>query len=144
MEVNVCQQVKQFSSSPNFIRQVAFFVLRRYNKGKGELSIHLVGDKKIRQLNKNYRKNDQITDVISFAFGEGKKIGQSEDIGDIFISLPQVCRQAKEFGIMVEEELARMLIHGLLHLLGYDHQTIVEEKRMIKLQEKILKDLPSL
>jgi probable rRNA maturation factor len=78
--------------------------------------------------------------VLAFAMQEGKKM-DSEDLGDIFISVAQVQRQAKRQKISFPEEFARVLIHGVLHLNGYDHATKKEENIMFPLQEKIVKQM---
>lgn len=104
-------------------------------KTKRLISVILVGDKKIRELNRQYRKKDKVTDVLSFGDWHSPDF-----LGEIVISLPQIKRQARQYGVSVKEELARMLVHGLLHLRGWDHErSRVEEKRMIKKQESIMK-----
>ena len=110
---------------------------------RSELSIVLTGDAEVRRLNRQYQKKDKTTDVLSFPLLEGKKLklGPRETIplGDVVISVPQTRRQAKEHGVDFREELALLLVHGILHLLGYDHGTIAEEKRMFGLQARLLK-----
>lgn len=83
--------------------------------GDCELSILITGNDGIRALNKEYRKIDKATDVLSFPMED------TEMLGDIVISYEKTLSQAKEFGVTVDEELGRLLVHGLLHLLGYDH-----------------------
>lgn len=99
------------------------------------ISVVLVGDKKIRELNRQYRKKDKVTDVLSF--GDWKN---SEILGEIVISLPQIKRQAKEYGVESKQELARILIHGILHLTGLDHErSKTEERKMFKKQDDLVK-----
>lgn len=89
---------------------------------EAELSIVLCDDPFIRKLNRQYRHKDQPTDVLSFAMQEGQTQGMQEAIlGDIIISLDTARRQAAEQGHPVATELRILLVHGLLHLLGYDH-----------------------
>ena len=93
-----------------------------------ELSVHFVSDEEIRSLNRTYRGKDEPTDVLTFAFNDGDSFPMmeedgTEDLGDVFISLESMGRNAEAFGVSPEEELKRLLIHGLLHLSGRDHET---------------------
>ena len=114
--------------------------LGRKLKKTGVCSVHLVGPTTIKKMNLVYRWQNRVTDVLSFAIAEEFK-GEKKDWGDIFICQERIIKQAKEFGVSPKEELARMLTHGVLHLLGYDHQKPAEAKRMFSLQEKLLKEL---
>ena len=100
-----------------------------------EVSITLVDDKKIHQLNKKYRGMDKPTNVLSF------ELGDDVLLGDIFISIDTVKREAKDAGISVEEHTAHMIVHGMLHLQGYDHIKDNEAKIMENKEIKILKEL---
>ena len=100
-----------------------------------EVSITLVDDKKIHELNKQYRGMDKPTNVLSF------ELGDDVLLGDIFISLDTVKREAKDAGISVEEHTAHMIVHGMLHLQGYDHLNDKEAKVMEVKEIKILKTL---
>lgn len=110
-------------------------------KANLEFSILLVGDGRIRSLNKQYRHKDKITDVLSFSQQEGPAMvapsGQC-NLGDIVVSWPQVKRQAVKYSVTPEKELAFLIIHGLLHLLGYDDKTQSQYDKMEKIQNKIL------
>lgn len=141
MECTVFSTVKGELLTELKIKKIVFAVLKQ-SKNDGEVSVHIVGDKKIRDLNKNYRGKDKVTDVISFAVKEGKEVGMGEkDLGDIFICLPQILRQAKENNISAHEEMIRMLVHGVLHILGFDHLKEAEAKKMFGLQEKFVKEM---
>ena len=101
-----------------------------------EISLLITNDETIHQLNKEYRQKDKPTDVLSFPMEDEVMLG------DIVISLDTAKNQAQEREIGLEREIAFLFIHGLLHLLGYDHETSVEdEKEMFALQEEILKKL---
>ena len=100
-----------------------------------EVSITLVDDKQIHKLNKQYRNMDKPTNVLSF------ELGDDVLLGDIFISLDTVKREAKEAHISVEEHTAHMIVHGMLHLQGYDHITDDEANVMEAKEIKILKKL---
>lgn len=111
-----------------------------------EVDVSLVDDETIHSINRDYRGVDRITDVISFAFNDGveekdaikPQPGMPIMLGEILICLPQALRQAKEIGNTENRELFFLFIHGLLHLLGYDHMKKEDEEIMFPLQEKIL------
>ena len=106
-----------------------------------ELNIIIVDDDYIWKLNKDYRHIDRPTDVISFALEDYKDIKYENDyrvLGDIYISIDKVKEQAKEYGHSEKRELAFLAVHGLLHLLGYDHMEKEDEKVMFSRQELIL------
>lgn len=109
----------------------------------GEVAIHLVGEKQIKELNNKYRHKNKVTDVLSFPMRKGQKIdfAWEKSWGDIFICVPQIKRQAKNYGVSFLEEFNRMLIHGWLHLFGFDHQEKKQAERMFTLQEKIVKKI---
>lgn len=103
-------------------------------------NIIIVDNNKIHELNKNYRNIDRETDVISFALEDDKTIddGDIRVLGDIYISLDKAITQAKEYGHSLKREILFLSIHGILHLLGYDHMNEKDEKIMFGLQEEIL------
>ena len=111
-----------------------------------ELSVTFVTNERIQEINREYRDKDYPTDVISFALeemGEGEmEIVYEEEVptilGDIIISLPKAKEQAVEYNHSFERELGFLAVHGLLHLLGYDHETEEEEKEMFQKQKDIL------
>lgn len=98
---------------------------------KSEVSFLLTDDKRVHQLNKVYRKKDRPTDVLAFAMREGE-FGElaGEVLGDVVISVPTARRQAAEAGKDVLEEVTMLAAHGLLHLLGWDHDTPAKDRRM--------------
>ena len=108
------------------------------------VDVSLVDEETIQQINREYRHIDRVTDVISFAFNDDKselsliKGDAPWALGEIFICLPRALEQAKEIGNSEERELRFLFIHGLLHLLGYDHMKKEDEEVMFPLQEKIL------
>ena len=112
----------------------------------GEFSVHFVSDEEIRDLNRAYRGKDEPTDILTFAMNDGDEEfivpEEEEELGDMFISLESMRRNAREFGVEEEEELRRLLLHGVLHLLGYDHETndFAAEPMLIE-QEKLMKEL---
>ena len=109
------------------------------------LSVSLVDNEFIHKMNKDYRNIDRPTDVISFAFLDTETNRQEillskapVVLGDIYISIDKAKEQAKEYGHPLERELKFLFVHGLLHLLGYDHMKKEDEEIMFPLQEKIL------
>jgi len=104
----------------------------------GEVSLTLLGDDAVRELNKGYLGKDRPTDVISFSLGDGAEL-----LGDIYVGMPQARRQAAELGVDLHEELVRLAIHGVLHVLGHDHPEGPDREHcpMYALQEAYLKSI---
>jgi len=114
-------------------------LLRSLGIPDAELSILFVGDRAMRTLNRTWRGKDTTTDVLSFSLREGKFPPlRSDMLGDIVISVPAAIRQAKAAGHAVAVELERLLIHGLAHLLGYEHERSVREARRMENKEQQL------
>ncbi len=103
-----------------------------------ELSIVLTDDSTIHELNRTYRGVDRPTDVLSFSQREGEDAFDDPVLGDIVISLDRTRQQALEYGHSFERELGFLTVHGILHLLGWDHETPDEEQRMMAKTEEIL------
>ena len=103
-------------------------------------SIIFVSEEEIQTINKTYRQIDKVTDVISFAFEDNKDDFMLENrvLGDIYICIPRMISQAKEYGHSETRELSFLVVHGLLHLLGYDHMNKEDEEKMFGLQKEIL------
>lgn len=103
-------------------------ILSLLNCQKKELSILLTDDKKIRKLNKQYRNKNMSTDVLSFSQSEGEENELEHNLlGDIVISITTAMRQSSEHNLSINEEIVLLLIHGILHLLGFDHERSDEE-----------------
>lgn len=113
----------------------------------GEVSVSFVSDEEIHELNRDYREVDRPTDVLSFALQEGEEFPEPSDfeaqamLGDIVISIPTAVRQSEDYGHSIEREVAFLLAHGFLHLMGYDHQSPEEEQEMFGIQEEVLEQL---
>ena len=103
-------------------------------------SVIFVDEETIKKLNKEYRGTDRVTDVISFAFLDNESVYDPIKIlGDIYICIPRMIKQANEYNHSEKRELSFLCVHGLLHLLGYDHtKGIEEEKIMFQKQDEIL------
>ena len=106
-------------------------------------TIIFVTKEEIHELNKQYRGVDRVTDVISFALEDAHDVSLSDIrvLGDIYICIDRMKEQAIEYNHSETRELSFLTVHGLLHLLGYDHQTKEDEEVMFNLQRKILSDL---
>lgn len=109
----------------------------------GEVSVTFLSDEEIHDLNRTYRGVDRPTDVLSFAQRDGEDDLAFPDelvelLGDILISLPTAIRQASEYDHSLQREVAFLLVHGFLHLLGYDHQDESSEQEMVRIQETVL------
>lgn len=104
------------------------------------VDVNITTNQTIRKYNAMYRKKDMETDVLSFAFLENaKKIkGQPIHLGQLIISYQKAFSQAAAYGHSRERELSFLFVHGLLHLLGYNHETASDEQKMLDLQDKIL------
>lgn len=122
-------------------KNIIDFALKHENLTNVTFNVIFVDSDKIRELNKIYRNIDRETDVISFALEDGEANINFEFgrlLGDIYICVPKMKAQAKEYGHSIAREMGFLTIHGLLHLLGYDHMTKEEEKIMFAKQEEIL------
>jgi len=120
----------------NYLSSLAHKILDAVGLERTELSILITSDEEIKELNKLYRNKDRPTDVLSFPMGE--EIGGWKLLGDVVISIDTARAQAKELGISLEEEVKRLLIHGIVHLLGYDHELGEEEERRFKDMEEYI------
>ncbi len=127
----------------SFLNKVIDYTLEHENAEGSVFSLVFVDEKTIQDINREYRNIDSITDVISFAFEDNYKLNSNiRVLGDIYICIPKMNSQAKEYGHTKEYELAFLTVHGILHLLGYDHvKNKEEEKIMFELQDKIIEEL---
>ena len=109
-----------------------------------EVDITLVDDAAIHELNRTYRGIDRPTDVLSFALDEGEEEPEVDDdeiehlLGDVIISAPTAVRQGEEYGHGLEREMTYLAVHGMLHLLGYDHMEEKDKLIMRKREEEVL------
>lgn len=129
------------------LRRVAGRLLRLLDEAGADVCIGLVGDTRMRRLNRTYRNQDRTTDVLAFAYREART-GVSPLLGDVVISVPTARLQAKACNHSLDEEVLRLLIHGVLHLVGYDHERSRRQARRMQRKETELLEtfspLPSL
>lgn len=139
-KILITKEIYDRKITKEFVKNLAEEILDYLNLENVELSIVLTDDETIKQLNKEWRNKDKPTDVLSFPINE-KPLGYKYIVlGDVIISVLFAKNQAKEVGLTEKEEILRLLAHGILHLLGYDHETSEEDaKVMFNLQEKIFK-----
>ncbi len=129
-----------YNEDYSYLDSVIERTLKHEKVKNANFSIVFVGNEKIQWLNKNYRNKDSITDVISFAFEDNAKVVYNDIrfLGEIYVCIPRMKEQADSYGHSEIRELSFLVVHGLLHLLGFDHMTKEDEKVMFELQEKIL------
>jgi len=113
-------------------------LLRGLRMPDAELSVLLVSDRVMQDLNRRHRGRDRTTDVLSFAQLEGAAPPPAGLLGDVVISVDTARRQAAERGESLGREAERLLVHGLLHLLGYDHERSPAEERRMRRRERVL------
>ncbi len=126
----------------NYLKKVIKKTLKHEKVKNAFFSIIFVSEEEIQRINKEYRNIDKITDVISFAFEDNEDLvyNKIRVLGDIYICIPRMLEQAKSYGHSVKRELSFLTVHGLLHLLGYDHMKKEEEEVMFALQELVLNE----
>ena len=125
------------------VKQIARKVLESEDVDDGsELSVVITGDETVQELNRRFRDRDETTDVLSFGPDNGTDFatppGTRRQLGEVVISFPTARRQADEAGHEVLDELLHLLAHGILHILGYDHEQPDEAEAMRKKEESVL------
>jgi probable rRNA maturation factor len=125
-------------------RAFALAALEKAGKDSWDLSVLFCDDGFIRGLNRQYRDRDEATDVLSFEQGSVYRDPEGAErilAGDIVISLDALARNSADFGVPGDEELKRLIVHGILHLSGMDHEDNDATRPMLELQEKLLAEL---
>lgn len=132
---------KDLSAYEDLIYDVVNYTLKDNEAEGANLSIVFINDEQMREMNNTYRNIDNTTDVLSFAFeDETTSISYMRTLGDIFISIDKVTNQSIEYNHSFKRELFFLIVHGVLHLLGYNHDDEQSEKIMFEKQENILKE----
>ncbi len=114
------------------IQKIVEIFLKENKILEKDLSIAFVGEQEMQKINLSYRQKNSVTDVLSFS-------GEENDFGELIICYEQIKRQAGEYGNTADKELVFILVHGLLHLLGYEDDTEEKKQEMIKLGEEFIK-----
>jgi rRNA maturation RNase YbeY len=117
----------------NKLTQLALAVIRQEKRQPGEINVIFTDNEEILQLNRQYLNHDYYTDVIAFHYGPTRDVE-----GDVFISLDKVDENAREYGAGFQDEVLRVTIHGLLHLIGYSDSTDQEKKNMRSLEDRYI------
>lgn len=137
---------EQFSRS--WLKKKAVLLLEILEISEAELSILITDDKEISDLNRRFRHKDKPTDVLSFPSVGSDGVDEELEhlqgmLGDLVISLPTALRQSRAYRHSLQAELLRLLVHGLLHLLGYDHEGVakIEAQRMRRKEKELLSKL---
>jgi probable rRNA maturation factor len=150
MPVHMRNQVRRITFDQARLERSARAILADVGETSAELGILFVSDQRMRSLNRQYRGKDRTTDVLAFAMREartphalrqaqGRLLRLTPDmLGDVVISVPTARRQAIEAGRSLDEELAWLLIHGILHLCGYDHERSEKEARRMHRRERMI------
>lgn len=149
MRVRVTQrEISRESRLPvSFLRRVAATAARLAGcSGPAEISLRLTDDAAMRRLNRDYRGLDRPTDVLAFALEEAAPIapqppGCPRLLGDVVVSIETAEKQAWAHRVMLRREIAWLVSHGVLHLLGFDHQTREQRSRMRQLEDRVLEQL---
>jgi rRNA maturation RNase YbeY len=130
MEIQISDQQNEIATEPGKIEKKARKILSALACPESELSVVLVDDEQMSSLNWQYRNRRGPTNVLAFAMHEGEFSGMSPELlGDVIISLPTAQRQAEEAGISLDAMVSRLLVHGILHLVGFDHEQTEEAAR---------------
>ena len=135
LKILISNQQKKVKLNCSRIKKEIYKILEDLDCHNSELSILFTSDNHIKELNKTYRKKNRPTDVLAFSQNEGSSIVINTSIlGDVVISVDTAKRQADKLGHSVTEEILILLIHGILHLLGFDHAK--SKKDALKMQSK--------
>lgn len=135
MSVEVVSRNSGKRVSARKLKSAARRILQILDQDRAELSLALVDNREIQELNARYRKKDEATDVLSFP--SGKQFSTAiEILGDVIISVEQAEKQARKRRKPLEQEIENLLIHGILHLLGYDHERSKKDAKIMRGMEK--------
>ena len=138
--VLVRNDTQDSSLNESIIRQAVLATLRMHDSEACEVSVLLTNDSAIQSLNRQYRNIDTPTDVLAFAMREdGDESMNPHLLGDVIISVPTAQRQAHAHNHSLDVEVANLTVHGVLHLLGYDHQISADATIMFEKQEAVLR-----
>ncbi len=137
MPVVVRSRLRRSPVRMSVLSRLAQHLLELVGEQQAELSLEIIGNTRMRRLNREYRERDKTTDVLAFPLRVSPGF-RSSLLGDVVIAYPTAERQASAFDHSVDEELISLLIHGVLHLLGYDHEQGDREARRMRRKEQAL------
>jgi probable rRNA maturation factor len=140
--IGILNRQRKFKLNLLKIRTIAGLILKALGREREALSLLFVNDRAIRKINREFRQIDSPTDVLSFPLGDHSPHPEMKLLGDIVISVETAQKQARSLGHSLEREITFLLIHGILHLLGWDHERSPQEaKKMYQKQREILNRL---
>lgn len=138
-------EVNQFVGkkiNKEWISKIAKIVFKKVKVGAAEISVVFVGDPEMKKLNHFYRGKDKTTDVLSFIYEFPKDKKKDTLLGEVIISYPQAARQAEKYGWEVKREIKELLVHGLFHLCGFDHEKGPRAaKKMSEMEQAVLEKI---
>lgn len=138
--IEVFNEYKKDINELDLVYDFINYCVNKLNLKNVMFNVIIVDNESIHKINREYRNIDRETDVITFALEDNKQI-ELKDIrvlGDIYISYDKVISQAKEYNHSIKREICFLAVHGLLHLLGYDHMNSLDERKMFDLQKELL------
>jgi len=128
---------KKFRLRSPALKKLAQKILQKENS-ETSINLIIIDDSYMKELNQKFLGKNETTDVLSFTLESDSKADRPF-LGEVYVSYPQAQRQAKEYGVSLQKELQRLVAHGVLHLLGYDHQTKKEALEMRRKEERYLR-----
>jgi probable rRNA maturation factor len=140
MEVTVVNLQRKVPLDSSVFRSFTEFLTSAVSEAKGkEFAVAFVSDRRMKELNSFFRRKDSTTDVLSFRHEADEFEKDTSNLGDVVISAEQAARQAQENGLSLENEIKQLILHGVLHLCGYDHETDSGEMngRELELRDKL-------
>ncbi len=132
--IEVVNRQRKKKIEPEAWTTIALEMLKAIGKPQSSATVAFVSDTKIRELNRRFRGIDSATDVLSFPDAVAERQRQGQNLGDIAVSVERADLQAKENGLRFDEEISQLILHGLLHLCGYDHETDNGEMNRLELR----------
>lgn len=142
MRILIDQRTDDILIDENMIEKVIVTALKKARYGIDyEISISFVDEEEIKSLNTEYRNKASVTDVLSFQLYEKEDIPDFGMLGDIVVCVKRAKEQAEEFGHSLDREIYYLIVHSVLHLLGYDHELEEEKVEMRMLEKEIMREL---
>jgi len=135
MEIRINGEIQEVAEEIELLTNVVDWTCHQNNLQPDSIDIILVDDDTLREMHKIYLDDDSVTDVMTFNLADDKSIE-----GEIYISVPRATAQSTEYGVTLVQELVRLIIHGCLHLAGYDDQTEDNLKEMKDIEDKLVVD----
>lgn len=142
MSVFVESRIRTVNVNPVLVMTFVSAILSAVGEEDSDMGVTFVGDQRMRRLNRQYRQKDKTTDVLAFAFRDARLPIRARmsvaPLGDVVIAVPTAIRQARAARRSLGEEMAVLLIHGILHLCGYDHEKNEREAKRMRRRERVL------